>query len=339
MERARWRRSVLPAVGVLALVGLAVAGVVAVRNGANPGAWLALVWSHVAAVPPMFIVAACALKAAEVILNTGAWVAVIRAAYPEQGMTVRRALGVVQVGIAMVTIAPPKIGGVALVGLYRAAFPGLPLAALLASRGLQSITATVAGLVALLVFGAVTAGGDESPWLDSVLVFVRERPLLAAGSVLLAGGLVVLLMRRGRDRLRAVGQQLAASGAILRTPRRYALLVALPTGLAFVCRWAVTGVLMAAFGLPVTLETLVRVNVSHGLARSVQVTPGGIGTTTAFDLVALRGVAPADTIAAYSLAQAAILLLFNVGFAVVAGAWTFGWRGLAGMLRRAEAAG
>ncbi len=338
MEHARWRRSVLPAVGVLALVALATAGMVAVRNGADPGAWLALVWSHVAAVPPMFIVAACALKAAEVILNTGAWVAVIRAAYPEQGMTVRRALGVVQVGIAMVTIAPPKIGGVALVGLYRAAFPTLPLAALLASRGLQSITATVAGLVALLVFGAATAG-DESSWLDSALVFVRERPLLATGSVLLAGGLAVLLMRRGRDRLRTVGQQLEASGAILRTPRRYAVLVALPTGLAFVCRWAVTGVLMAAFGLPVTLETLVRVNVSHGLARSVQVTPGGIGTTTAFDLVALRGVAPADTIAAYSLAQAAILLLFNVGFAVVAGAWTFGWRGLAGLLRRAEAAG
>lgn len=336
---ARWRRAILPAIGALALVALAVAGVIAVRNGADPGAWLALVWSHVAAVPPVFIVAACALKAAEVILNTTAWVAVVRAAFPEAGITVRRALGVVQGGIAIITVAPPKVGGVALVGLFRAAFPTLPLAALLASRALQSITATVAGLVALLLFGAATAGGDEASWFDAALAFVREQPLLAAGAALLVVGLVVLLVRRGRDRLRAVGQQLMLSGAILRTPRRYALLVALPTGLAFVCRWAVTGVLMAAFGLPVTLETLVRVNVSHGLARSVQVTPGGVGTTTAFDLVALSGLAAPDTIVAYSLAQAAILLLFNIGFAIVAGAWTFGWHGLARMLRRAGAAG
>ncbi len=337
-NRARWRRTILPAIGVLALAALAVAGIAAIRNGADPGAWLALVWSHVAAIPPTFIVAACVLKAAEVILNTGAWVAVVRAAYPEAGVTVRRSLGVVQGGITMVTVAPPKIGGVAVVALYRAAFPNVPLAALLASRVLQSITATVAGLVALLIFGAATAGADEAAWYDGMLAFARDQPLLALGAVVLFIALLVLLVRRGRDRLRAVGQQLMLSGAILRTPRRYALLVALPTGLAFVCRWAVTGVLMAAFGLPVTLETLVRVNVSHGLARSVQVTPGGVGTTTAFDLVALRGLAEPDTIVAYSLAQAAILLLFNVGFAVVAGAWTFGWRGLAGMVRRMQPA-
>lgn len=336
--RARWRRAILPALGAIALAALAIAAVIAIRNGADPGAWLALVWSHVAAIPPLFIVAACALKAAEVILNTGAWVAVVRAAFPDAGVTVRRALGVVQGGIAIVTVAPPKVGGVALVGLFRAAFPTLPLAALLASRALQSITATVAGLVALVLFGAATAGGEVS-WFDNALAFVREQPLLAAGGVLLAVGLLVLLLRRGRDRLRAVGQHVMLSGAILRTPRRYALLVALPTALAFACRWSVTGVLMAAFGLPVTLETLVRVNVSHGLARSVQVTPGGVGTTTAFDLVALGGLAEPDAIVAYSLAQAAILLLFNVAFAVVAGAWAFGWRGLAGMLRRAETAG
>ena len=121
------------------------------------------------------------------------------------------------------------------------------------------------------------------------------------------------------------GQQLAQSGAILRTPGRYALLVVVPTALAFACRWGVTGVLLAAFDFPVTLETLVRVNISHGLARSLQVAPGGLGTTQAFDLVALQGLAPVEVITAYSLAQSAILLAFNVTFALAALAWAYGW--------------
>ena len=75
-----------------------------------------------------------------------------------------------------------------------------------------------------------------------------------------------------------------------------------------------TGTLLAAFAIPVSLETLLRVNVSHGIARTVQVTPGGFGTTQAFDLVALRGIAPVEVITAYSLSQAAILFVFNIAF-------------------------
>jgi len=45
----------------------------------------------------------------------------------------------------------------------------------------------------------------------------------------------------------------------------------------------------------------------------------------AFDLVALHGLAPVEVITAYSLAQAAILLLFNLVFALLALIWAFGW--------------
>ena len=76
-----------------------------------------------------------------------------------------------------------------------------------------------------------------------------------------------------------------------------------------------------------------RVNVSHGLARTVQVTPGGFGTTQAFDLVALRGIAPVEVITAYSLSQAAILLVFNIAFGLVALTWAFGWDRTARLMR------
>jgi hypothetical protein len=76
-----------------------------------------------------------------------------------------------------------------------------------------------------------------------------------------------------------------------------------------------------------------RVNVSHGLARSVQIVPGGFGTTQAFDLVALQGIAPVEVITAYSLSQAAILLLFNVAFGLVALTWALGWDRTGRLLR------
>lgn len=318
---------VLPAVLLVALTALLL------RYGPAIPGWLAQIWALVAAVPPAYVLAACGLKAAEVILNTGAWLTVLRTSQPGLEIPFRQALGVVQGGIGIVSVIPPKVGGMAVLGLYRTAFPTLGLAALIATRTVQGIAASVLGLGVLLLFGASSAG-DPRSFLTRTATFYRDQPLLAVSVTVLGSAILILLVRRGRSRLRGFGQQLAQGGAILRTPGRDALLVAIPTALAFVCRWGVTGVLLAAFSLPVNMDTLVRVNISHGLARSVQITPGGIGTTTPFDLVALRGLASVDTIAAYSLAQAAILLAFNVAFALAALAWAFGWRRALDLLPR-----
>jgi lysylphosphatidylglycerol synthase-like protein len=310
---------------VLASLVLAASALLLIRYGAAIPGWLVDIWALVAAVPPAYVLAACGLNAAEVTLNTSAWLTVLRTAHPGQEIPFRQALGVVQGGIGLVAVIPPKVGGVAVLGLYRTAFPTLGIAALIATRTVQGISASVLGLGVLLLFGA-SATGDPRTFLTRVVDFYAAQPILAVAATVLGAALVVLLARRGRARLRGFGRQLAQGGAILRTPGRYALLVAAPTALAFACRWGVTGVLMAAFSLPVNLDTLVRVNIAHGLARSVQITPGGIGTTTPFDLVALRGLASVDAIAAYSLAQAAILLAFNVAFAVSALVWAFGWQ-------------
>lgn len=147
-------------------------------------------------------------------------------------------------------------------------------------------------------------------------------------------GLAMLLAKQGRSWVRAIGQQLLIAGAIVRQPGRYALLVALPTILAPILRWAMTATLLMAFAIPVSLETLVRVNVAHGLARSVQVTPGGFGTTQVFDLVALRGFASPEVITAYSLAQSALLLFFNVLCGILAVLWVLGWDRTVGLFKR-----
>jgi hypothetical protein len=136
-----------------------------------------------------------------------------------------------------------------------------------------------------------------------------------------------------RPWLRGFVAEMALGGAILRSPRRYLGLVVTPTLLAFVLRWGVTATLLAAFMIPLSFETLLRVNVSHGIARSVQVTPGGFGTTQAFDLVALHGIASPEVITAYSLSQAAILFVFNIAFGLVALTWAFGWERTTRLIR------
>ena len=322
-----------------ALAAIVMAGALAIgvallaRHGESVAGWFGHVLAHIAAAPPSYVVAACALKALEVILNTRAWVAVLAVSHPEQGVRFRQALGVVQGGIGIGTVVPPKLSGIPILALYRAAFPRLGIADLIGTRTVQGLAATILGLVVLLVFGASSIG-NAGQTFDRVATFYRTQPLVAIAVTILVSGLLVHLVRRGRARVRAFALQVARCGAILRSPGRYALLVAAPTVLAFGCRWGVTGVLMTAFDLPVTLETLVRVNISHGLARSVQVAPGGLGTTQAFDLVALQGVAPAVVITAYSLAQGAILLVFNIAFAFGALAWAFGWERTVALLSR-----
>ena len=305
------------------------------RQGADPRVWLGEVWGTMMAAPPRFLLIAMALKLACVALDSFAWMVTLRAAFPGRPITFRQVFGIVQGGVGILTIIPPKFGGIPVLGLYRAVLPDLPLTTMVASRGVQGAASWIAGTLIVLAFGAASleAGGDEG-WTGRAMRFAQEQPLLAVVIALAVVGLVVLLARQGRSWVRAIGQQLLHAGAIVRQPGRYALLVALPTVLALALRWAMTATLLMAFAIPVSLETLVRVNVAHGLARSVQVTPGGFGTTQVFDLVALQGFATPEVITAYSLAQSALLLFFNVLCGILAVLWVLGWDRTVGLFKR-----
>jgi hypothetical protein len=307
------------------------------RQGIDPRSWLADVWATMMAVPLGFLLMAMALKLTCVALDSFAWMTTLRAAFPNREISYRQVFGIVQGGVAILTVIPPKFGGIPVLGLYRAILPDLPLTTLLASRGVQGISSWITGTLIVLAFGASVVAvedGGEAGWTDRALLFAREQPILATVLVLVVAGLLVLLARQGRSWARAVGQQLLYAGAIVRQPRRYALLVVLPTVLAFLLRWAMTATLLLAFNIPANLETLVRVNVAHGIARSVQVTPGGFGTTQVFDLVALQGFATPEVITAYSLAQSALLLFFNVFCGVLALLWVLGWDRTVGLFKR-----
>lgn len=332
---ARRGRSLRWFAGVaLSLVVLLVSIAFIQRQGSDPGAWLVSIWPLIVAIPLPYLILALLLKASEVALNAAAWAVVLRAALPGEPIAFRQTLGVVQGGVGIFAVIPPKFGGLAVLALYRAIFPAIPLPTILATRVVQGISSTLLGTALLVAFGLMTAGiGTGEGFSETVVAFVSGQPLVAAIVAAVVVGVLVTLLHRGRDWLRALVAQLTLAGAILQSPRRYLVLVAAPTLLAFALRWGVTGTLLAAFGIPVTWETLLRVNISHGLARSIQVTPGGLGTTQAFDLVALQGIASTEAIVAYSLSQSAILLLFNLAFGFAALLWALGWQRTAHLLR------
>jgi hypothetical protein len=332
---ARRGRSLRWLAGVALSVAVLLASIAFIqRQGIDAGSWLSSIWLLIVAVPLPFLILALVLKASEVALNAVAWAVVLRAALPGEKIAFRQTLGVVQGGVGIFAVIPPKFGGLAVLALYRAIFPTIALPTILATRVVQGLSSTLLGAALLVAFGVMTAGiGTGGGQLETIVAFASGQPIIAAIAAAIVVGLLVALLHRGRDWLRAILAQLTLAGAILRSPRRYLVLVVAPTLLAFALRWGVTGTLLAAFGIPVTWETLLRVNVSHGLARSVQVTPGGLGTTQAFDLVALQGVASTEAIVAYSLSQTAILLLFNLAFGFAALLWALGWDRTARLLR------
>ena len=164
---ARW------AAGVVLGIVILVASIEFVRRqGLDPGTWFTDVWVLIAGIPAPFVILACTLKAAEVSLNAAAWKTVLRAAYPEERIGFRQTLGVVQGGVGIFAVIPPKFGGFAVLGLYKAAFPSLRITAVLATRVVQGISSTILGTVLLVIFGVANAGlGEQSGFIDRVSNF------------------------------------------------------------------------------------------------------------------------------------------------------------------------
>ena len=83
-------------------------------------------------------------------------------------------------------------------------------------------------------------------------------------------------------------------GAILAQPRTYLARVFLPSFLAWVASLGVMAVFLAAYSIPVTFSTLMRICGGNSIANVTSVTPGGAGVTQAFNVASLNGVTDAD---------------------------------------------
>ena len=86
-------------------------------------------------------------------------------------------------------------------------------------------------------------------------------------------------------------------------------------------------VFLAAYDIPVSFSTLMRICGGNSIANVTSVTPGGAGVNQAFNVASLNGVTDATTATAYSVAQQLVTTAWNILFAIVMLVWVFGWTG------------
>ena len=139
---------------------------------------------------------------------------------------------------------------------------------------------------------------------------------------------VVVVVRAFWSRLKGLWERAKRGGAILADKRAYTVKVVLPSFGAWLCKLAVIGVFLAAYGIPATFHTIMSVAGGNSLANVVSVTPGGAGVNQAVNSATLtREDVDQETALAYSAGQQLITTAWSVSLAIILVAIVFGWAG------------
>ncbi len=292
-------------------------------------------------IAPGMLAVIVVLRVGQALLSTLSWFNALKSAWPRAGLSYRFVLGIDQGQDIVNAVAPGRAGTWAMLGVIDVSIPGARVPKLLAVWGVQNLAFILFASVnyVLVAIGIPDRPREQSGVLDRASGFVSSQPLVTAALGLLLLVLVVLGARLGRRKLGQVRQQVREGVSILGTPSRYLRLMFVPALGSYAFRCASTAVLLAAFDIPVTIWTLSLALGSQAVAGAVRVTPGGLGTTQAIDVVALSPYAPPEVVTAFSLAQIAIMTIVNSAVSVVALISINDWRRnleLLGHLRRGD---
>jgi len=292
-------------------------------------------WREMGSIPPGYLALIVAFRVGQSLFTALTWRNALLAAWPNSPLAYRFVLGVEQGQVVLNTVAPARAGTWAMLGIYGMSIRGARAPKLLAVWGVQTLAfsffaACTYVLVAVGLPEQTDAGGGLTDRLGG---FVAAQPLLAAViAVAVATGLILIFIL-GRRKLGQVRQQVGEGLAILRPPVRYLRLLFLPSLVSYAFNCAAYVALLAAFDIPVTIWTLALALGSNALAGAVRITPGGLGTTQAIDVIALQAYAPPEVVTAYSLSEIAITAVVSITLAVTALLSVSGWHGTRRLLR------
>ena len=108
------------------------------------------------------------------------------------------------------------------------------------------------------------------------------------------------------------GTRVTAGLRILRSPGRFARVVAAPQLVDWALRVGVAYAMLAAFGIPPALRYAVLVVVIDSVSTALPVTPGGVGAQQGLLVFALAGVATSGQVLAFSIGVQAVIVAFNI---------------------------
>ncbi len=314
-RRFHWHRLITGAVVIL------VVGAIAYLLGWDIRGWFSDLWDTMNDISVGYLIAAVVLKTVQTTLTAFGWYSILRFAYGD-GVRWLHILACYAASVAMNSILPANLGTFALLLMFTTIIAGATFAGVLGGYAVQKIFYTLIGLFVYLYLFLNVAGS-----FDIKFAFVHEHPWATAIVILGGGYLIFVVLRRLWPRVVKWWDQAKEGGAILARPRTYLARVFLPSFLSWLASLAVMGVFLAAYSIPVTFDTLMRICGGNSIANVTSVTPGGAGVTQAFNVASLNGVASATDATAYSVAQQLVTTCWNIILAIVLMAWAFGWSG------------
>jgi uncharacterized membrane protein YbhN (UPF0104 family) len=305
-------------VGALIVV---VIGAAANLLGWNIRGWFSELWDTISEISLGYLIAGVALKTVQTSLTALGWYYILRFAYAD-AVRWRDVWACYAASVALNGILPANIGTLVMLLMFTAIIAAATFASILGAYAVQKIFFTVIGIFIYLYLFLSVSGS-----FDIKFEFVHTHPW--ATVVFLGGGalLLYLLIRRIWPRVVLWWEDAKEGGGILAHPRSYFARVFLPSFLAWVASLGVMAVFLAAYDIPVSFDTLMRICGGNSIANVTSVTPGGAGVTQAFNVASLNGVTDATTATAYSVAQQLVTTTWNIILALVLVVWAFGWSG------------
>ncbi len=231
-------------------------------------------------------------------------------------------------------------GDVVRIYAVRRLLPGAIVATIVATLLAESLFGLV--VVAALAVSAVSSGGlPPLVKLPDAKAFEFSFYARHVALVATALGVLVLALLAGAEwamhHLRGFWLRFTAGMRILRSPGRFARVVAAPQLVDWALRVGTAFAMLTAFGIPPGVRYAVLAVVIDSVSTALPVTPGGIGAQQGLLVFALAGVATSGQVLAYSIGAQAVIMAFNVLLGVIATFALFGHMRMGAVTREAHA--
>ena len=291
--------------------------------------WLNQLWDTLTSVSIPLLILGIAFQTAQTVLVALAWRNILRASYPEGGVTYRTILGYYAGGNGLNAILPASAGTVAMLGLFRTSIAGSSVAGLVGATAVENIFFGVVGVLVYLWLFLGVAGS-----FDVKLGWFADHWGLTLIIIVVGGLLIGIVGRILWRRLHHTWENAKEGGAILRTPRKFFVQVVGVEALSYVARMGVNATFMYAYDVPVSVQNVFLIVAAASVSSTVAIAPGAVGAQTALASVVLKGVAPQATISAYTIGQSLITTAWNAVFGLTMLARTIGWEDTRKLMHR-----
>jgi uncharacterized membrane protein YbhN (UPF0104 family) len=306
---------------ILVLV-IVVIGAAAVLFGWDISGWFKHLWKTISSISVGYLIAAVVLVTVQTTTTAYAWYSILRFGYPDSSVRWIEILACYAAAVALNSVLPANLGTLTMLLMYTSIIATAAFAGILGGYAVQKIFYSLIG-IAGYIYLFLTVGGS----FDLQLGFISEHPV---ATVILVGAvavLVYLLIRVMRERINEWWQQAKVGGQILVHPRAYFGRVLLPEAISWVAGLGIIAVFLAAYNIPVSFHTIMRVVAGNSIANVTSVTPGGAGVTQGFNVLSLKGITSTSNASAYSVAQQLVVTAWGLLFAIAVVIRAFGWTG------------